>query len=94
MIPVKFCQELAHASVQFSQTINRVDHNTTASFPKHQNYFEAQPLTNDHKLPWGTILFKNEAGRKLAVDKYGPELPHKSFCNEHGSGDGTQCCLR
>lgn len=58
----------------------------TASFPKHRNCFEAQPFTNDHKLPWGTMIFENEAGYKLAVDKYSSESSHKSFFNEHSSG--------
>lgn len=93
-IPVMFCQELTHSSLQFSQMISWVDHNTVVPFPKHRNYSEAQPLTNDQKLPWGTIPFKNEAGDQLAADKYGPELSHKSFCNERGSGDVMWCCLR
>lgn len=58
----------------------------TASFPKHRNCFEAQLFANDHTLPWGTIIFENEAGHTLAVDKCSPESSHKSFFNEHSSG--------
>lgn len=54
-------------------------------FPKHQDNVEAHPLPGDCTPPGGIILFKNEAGHKLAVDKYSPKLSHKSFCNEHRS---------
>lgn len=90
MVPVRLCQELTRSSVGFSQVINWLDPNTTASFPKHRNHHEAQPLTKDRKPPWGTIPFKNEAGCKLAVDKGGPGMSHKSFCNERGGGDVTR----
>lgn len=89
MVPVSFCQDLTHSSVRFSQMINWLDHNT-ASSPKHRSHGEAQPLTNDRKPPWGTIPFKNEAGCKLAVDKGGPRMLHKSFCNERGGGGVTR----